>query len=221
MPTSVVRAVLEAGVPDVGENRAQELLAKAPELHRSPGALALPRAAAAQQGANVGAARRLVAHRRPPRVGRRDRAARPGARVLVEVNLGGEPQKGGCDPDGVAALVDGLSELGLSVGGLMTVPPRDSEPRRWFAALRGVASDLGLEELSMGMTDDFEVAVEEGATMVRVGRALFGERAAPAAHPANPDPGSPNPTEPGPDDRLTRDGFNVASNHDLPGLAGR
>ena len=58
----------------------------------------------------------------------------------------------------------------------MTVPPHDGEPRRWFAALRDLATPLGLPELSMGMTEDFEVAVEEGATMVRVGRALFGDR---------------------------------------------
>ncbi len=64
----------------------------------------------------------------------------------------------------------------LPVPGLMAVPPRDDDPRRWFAGLRAMARDLGLTGLSMGMTDDFELAVEEGATMVRVGRAIFGDR---------------------------------------------
>lgn len=107
----------------------------------------------------------------------------PGARVLVEVNVGRETQKGGCDPHDVAPLVDRLRELGLAVGGLMTVPPRAGEPRQWFAALRALAESSGLRELSMGMSDDFEIAVEEGATMVRVGRALFGERTDPGPDP--------------------------------------
>ena len=73
-------------------------------------------------------------------------------------------------------MVERLRADGLDVSGLMTVPPHDGDPRRWFAALRGQAAALELAELSMGMTDDFEVAIEEGATLVRVGRAIFGER---------------------------------------------
>jgi uncharacterized pyridoxal phosphate-containing UPF0001 family protein len=96
--------------------------------------------------------------------------------VLVEVNLGGEPQKGGCAPAHVAPLVDDLTDRGAHVRGLMTVPPDDGEPRRWFSALRELSVTLGLTELSMGMSGDYEIAVEEGATMVRVGRALFGAR---------------------------------------------
>ena len=87
-----------------------------------------------------------------------------------------EPQKGGCAPAAVPALVDALRADGLEVAGLMTVPPHGDDPRRWFAGLREQAVALELTELSMGMTDDFELAVEEGATMVRVGRALFGAR---------------------------------------------
>ena len=74
------------------------------------------------------------------------------------------------------ALVDALLADGLDVAGLMTVPPNGDDPRRWFAQLREQAAALALAELSMGMTDDFELAVEEGATMVRVGRGLFGPR---------------------------------------------
>jgi len=100
----------------------------------------------------------------------------PGARVLVEVNLGGEPQKGGCAPTEAGRLVDALRGLGLRVEGLMTIPPAGDDPRRWFAALRELGDDLGVDQLSMGMTDDYEAAVQEGATMVRVGRAIFGAR---------------------------------------------
>ena len=100
----------------------------------------------------------------------------PGATVLIEVNLAGEPQKSGCEPGAAAALRDELAGLGLTVAGLMAVPPAAEDPRPWFAALRDLGDRLGVAELSMGMTDDFEVAVEEGATIVRVGRALFGAR---------------------------------------------
>jgi uncharacterized pyridoxal phosphate-containing UPF0001 family protein len=100
----------------------------------------------------------------------------PGARVLVEVNLAEEPRKGGCAPGEAAALVEGLRALELDVAGLMTVAPQAGERRRWFAALRDLATSLELRELSMGMSDDFEGAIEEGATMVRVGRAIFGDR---------------------------------------------
>jgi PLP dependent protein len=92
------------------------------------------------------------------------------------VNLAGESQKGGCTPPEAGPLTDALRGLGLRVEGLMTIPPQDGDPRRWFAALRELGADLELRHLSMGMTDDYEVAVEEGATMVRVGRALFGPR---------------------------------------------
>jgi len=168
-----IEQVVAAGVPDVGENRAQELLAKTGvggarwhflgRLQRNKvGALA-PWVTLWQSvdreslGAEI--ARRA-----------------PGARVLVQVNLGGEPQKGGCATGDVGALVDTLRGLGLDLAGLMTVPPLDDEPRRWFAALRELAGRVGATELSMGMSQDYEIAIEEGATYVRVGRALFGTR---------------------------------------------
>ena len=99
--------------------------------------------------------------------------------MLIEINIGGEAQKAGVAPDAaeLEALLQAAPRLrSLRIGGLMTVPPHDSDPRRWFATLREQAATLGLAELSMGMTEDFEVAVEEGATLVRVGRALFGPR---------------------------------------------
>jgi pyridoxal phosphate enzyme (YggS family) len=175
-----VAAVLAAGVRDLGENRAQELLAKAPVL-----AGAVP--GAEPRWHFLGALQRNKVKALAPWIScwqSVDRAVlgpaiarhAPGARVLVEVNLAAEPQKAGCTPDEVPALVEGLREAGLLVDGLMTVPPHGSEPRPWFARLRDLAGGLGLSTLSMGMTDDYEAAVEEGATVVRVGRALFGPR---------------------------------------------
>jgi uncharacterized pyridoxal phosphate-containing UPF0001 family protein len=100
--------------------------------------------------------------------------------VLVEVNVSGEAQKGGCDPTDADKIVGECRRLGLDVRGLMCVG-RAGEPddaRVGFRLLRRMVDDLGLEVCSMGMSADLEVAVEEGATMVRVGSALFGERPA-------------------------------------------
>jgi pyridoxal phosphate enzyme (YggS family) len=110
------------------------------------------------------------------------------AKVLVEVNLSGEATKGGVKKDEALALIREMAKLeNLSVRGLMTMPPWFDAPeqaRPYFAALRElrdrvVAEKIGnvlMEELSMGMTGDYRVAVEEGATIVRVGRGIFGER---------------------------------------------
>jgi len=102
----------------------------------------------------------------------------PGATVLVEVDTTGIPGRNGVPPTEVPSLVRSLRDLGLEVRGLMVVgPPGPAEgARRGFRATARLARDLGLPEVSMGMTDDLEVAVVEGSTMVRVGRALFGDR---------------------------------------------
>jgi pyridoxal phosphate enzyme (YggS family) len=174
-----VRAAVEAGVVDVGENRAQELLEKAPVLEGS--------------GARWHFLGRLQRNKvrglvpwvacwqsvDRPELGTELARRAPGAHVLVEVNLAAEAQKGGCTPAEAPRLVDTLRESGLLVDGLMTVPPDGDDPRPWFARLRDLAGGLDVKGLSMGMTGDFEIAVEEGATMVRVGRALFGARPAP------------------------------------------
>jgi pyridoxal phosphate enzyme (YggS family) len=101
------------------------------------------------------------------------RHAPPELRVLVEVNVAGEEGKDGVAP---AALDAFLERCPVPVAGLMTMPPQAQDPgesRRWFAALRELAAARGLGELSMGTTQDYEVAVEEGATLVRVGTRLF------------------------------------------------
>ena len=84
------------------------------------------------------------------------------------------PKRPSLAPDDAPALVDGLRSAGLAVDGLMTIPAAGRDPRPAFAALAELADRLGLAEVSMGMSDDYEVAVEEGATIVRVGRAIFG-----------------------------------------------
>ena len=101
------------------------------------------------------------------------RHAPPQLRVLVEVNVAGEAGKGGIAPDDLGAFVE---RCPVPVSGLMTMPPLASDPqdsRRWFAELRELAAARGLPELSMGTTQDYEIAVEEGATLVRIGTQLF------------------------------------------------
>jgi hypothetical protein len=92
------------------------------------------------------------------------------------VNVAADPAKAGVAPAEAPALVDGLRSAGLAVDGLMTVPAAGRDPRPAFAALAELADRLGLAEVSMGMSDDFEAAVEEGATIVRIGGAIFGPR---------------------------------------------
>jgi pyridoxal phosphate enzyme (YggS family) len=173
-----IRDAYAAGARDLGENRAQELLAKAPlfarddppprwhfigRLQRNKVRALAPHVALWHSVDRVELGRAIAAHA-------------PGARVLVQVNVAGEEQKGGCPPDEVPGLVDALRMLGLDVPGLMTVPPLAGDPRPHFATLRTLASRLGLHTLSMGMSGDFEQAVAEGATIVRVGSAVFGPR---------------------------------------------
>jgi hypothetical protein len=169
-----IRAAVDAGVTDIGENRAQELLSKVGDV----GDVRWHFIGALQRNKVRALAPWVAWWHSVDRLPLGEEIARraPGARVLVEVNLAREPQKSGCLPEGAAALVDDLRALRLAVEGLMTVPPAVGDPRRWFAGLRELAEGLGLPELSMGMSDDYPVAVEEGATMVRVGRALFGDR---------------------------------------------
>ncbi len=175
VPVERIAEAVAAGLTDLGENRAQELLAKAPALGDD---VCWHFLGQLQRNKVRPLAERVTWWHSVDRPELAPTLARhaPGARVLVEVNLGDEPQKGGCAPTEAAALVDTLRASELRVEGLMTVPPRSEDPRRCYAELRGLADVLELPHLSMGMTDDYEVAVEEGATMVRIGRALFGER---------------------------------------------
>jgi pyridoxal phosphate enzyme (YggS family) len=182
VPAERVAEAVALGVTEVGENRAQELLAKADTLAATAPSMQADVCwhflGRLQRNKVRGLAGRVTWWQSVDREALGAAIARhaPGARVLVEVNLADEPQKGGCAPTDAGRLIDALRESGLRVEGLMTIPPEGDDPRRWFAALRELGGDLGVHHLSMGMTDDYEIAVEEGATMVRIGRAIFGAR---------------------------------------------
>ena len=178
-PLSDLLLAHAAGVRAFGENRVQEAEEKFPHLPTDAaghfiGPIQSNKANRAVKVASVvetvdslDLARRL------------DRAvAAAGKRlaVLVQVRLGGEVMKSGVEPEAAAALVSSVKALpALDLRGLMTIPP-PGDTRPHFAALRRLGETLGLRELSMGMSDDFEAAVEEGATLVRVGSAIFGVR---------------------------------------------
>lgn len=182
-PFEMVLNALQAGLIDLGENYAQELDAKARQLDSAP-----------LEGVDcrwhfIGGLQRNKVRLLVGRVQlwhSIDRASlieeiakrSPGARILVQVNTTDEEQKAGCSEELAPQLVDQARELGLFVDGLMTIGPTDSEidPRPSFAALRQLAQKCGVYELSMGMSGDYELAVEEGSTMIRVGSALFGPR---------------------------------------------
>jgi pyridoxal phosphate enzyme (YggS family) len=182
-PASVMRHALEAGLLDVGENYAQELADKAEAL--GPDALVALGArlhfVGRLQRNKVRALAPLVDLWQTvdrPELGAEIARRAPGAAVLVQVNASGEASKGGCRLDDAPALVDQLRRVGLDVRGVMTVGVADDEPAtgRAFAAVAALADSLDLPVRSMGMSADLEVAVAEGATMVRIGRDLFGPR---------------------------------------------
>jgi PLP dependent protein len=163
----------DAGVTRVGENRAQDLEAKHAaygdrftwefighiQSRKVPQILPLvDRIHSVGSDSVLG---RLERHRD---------LARPGLEILVEVNVAREEGKSGIDPDDLGPF---LERCPIAPVGLMTMPPLGGDSRRWFAALREMAEEHGLAELSMGTSQDFEVAVEEGATIVRLGSVLF------------------------------------------------
>lgn len=176
-----VRSAGSCGLDDVGENYAGELLDK--------------RAVATDRGLRwhfLGAIQRNKVGRLAPIVdlwhgvdrfaaGEAIARRRPGARVLVQVAVDDDPRRNGVPPTGLAPLVDELRRLDLDVAGLMAVAsPDPTTAARQFRDVARMGRDLGLRELSMGMTDDMELALEAGATIVRIGRGLFGARAAAA-----------------------------------------
>jgi pyridoxal phosphate enzyme (YggS family) len=183
-----IREALAAGLGALGENRVQEARAKIDALGRPVpwhliGHLQTNKARDAVELFDV---IHSIDHLDLAReVDRRAHARDRVVDVLVEVNIGDEASKGGVAPDGIAALLEGMRGLAhLRVRGLMAIPPRVEravDARPWFRMLRERAERHGLKELSMGMSADFEVAIEEGATMVRVGTAIFGARPAKAA----------------------------------------
>ncbi len=176
--SSAVRVAAELGLTDLGENYADELLSKAGDA--APGVIwhmigTIQRRTIKALAPVVGCWQTVS---RPEEISSLAAAA-PGAQVFVQVDTTGLPGRNGGDPGEVPALVGAARDAGLVTRGLMTIgPPGDpSESRPGFELVASLAGDLGLREVSMGMTEDLEVAVRCGSTMLRVGRALFGPRA--------------------------------------------
>jgi PLP dependent protein len=186
-PASAIRAAWRADARDFGENYVQEAIAKRTELADLPdlrwhliGHLQTNKARVAV------ASFELIQSLDSSRLADALARARsiPPVHALIEVNLAGESSKTGVAFDQVEAVLDSARGK-IEIDGLMTIPPPSATPelvRPYFARLRemrdrlATRTGLALRELSMGMTDDFEIAIEEGATIVRVGRAVFGER---------------------------------------------
>lgn len=206
VPVERMQRAVAAGVLVMGENRLQEALEKQTRFYRSNGSAPERSPESPPIWHFIGRVQRRkirsivgrfalvhsldsLAH--AEEFDRRAKEAGVRQRVLLEVNLGGEPTKGGFSPK---ALHGGLPQLGafsnLDICGLMTVPPWTDDPdeaRPFFRRLRELADEImqtgwmriHLDELSMGMSRDYDVAVEEGATLVRIGTAIFGDRRSP------------------------------------------
>lgn len=175
-------AAIAAGVANLGENRVQEAKEKIPavlaparwhligHLQSNKAKDAVKLFDVIQTVDSVDLARRIA--RFAQAEGKRQD-------VMIEVNIGREPQKAGIDPTDLEGVVRAVSAIdSLNVLGLMAIPPTGEaeEVRRYFRELRVLRDGVGVAELSIGMTDDFETAIEEGSTIVRVGRAIFGSR---------------------------------------------
>jgi hypothetical protein len=190
-PAAAVRAALDAGLTDVGENRVQEAIQKQDQLPPLPVRWHLVGHLQTNKAKRVPGRFALVHSVDSSRVADAlDQAARRGdggaLAVLLQVNVAGEGQKSGCRPEDAVELAQHVAALpGLALAGLMTMAPftdDEAEQRAAFAGLRRlqerlVQGGLPLPELSMGMSGDYGAAVAEGATMVRLGTVLFGERA--------------------------------------------
>ncbi len=178
-----IRPLIAAGQRAFGENRVQEAQAKWPVLRAEAPAIRLHLVGQLQSNKAeeavslfdvIHSVDRLslitaVAHAQE-KLGRRPVC-------FLQVNIGDEPQKGGCVVAELPNLVNTARKSGLDIVGLMAVPPSVIEPTPFFALLAKLARDQGLDQLSMGMSDDFETAIMLGATQIRIGSALFGSRA--------------------------------------------
>ena len=197
-PAEAVAAAMAAGQMVFGENRVQEAQSKFPTLRAARAAEGAPvpllhligplqtnKALDAVRLADV-----IETLDRPRLADAIEQAAQKAGRLprlLVQVNIGNEPQKAGIAPDEADAFIDACHRrFGSALAGLMAIPPVELDPQPFFRRLAAMASAHGLPDISMGMSGDFELAIACGATSVRIGTAIFGGRPA----PATPDPGT-------------------------------
>jgi len=186
-PAESVAEALAAGQHVFGENRVQEAAAKFPALRPAHPDMRLHLIGALQTNKARDAVRLAdtIESLDRPRLAAAlaDAMTKEGRRprLLVQVNIGEEPQKAGIAPEAVDDfLALCREEHGLEIAGLMCIPPAEDAPGPYFTRMAAMASRLGLKTLSMGMSGDFEAAIAEGATHVRVGTAIFGHRPYPA-----------------------------------------
>ena len=181
-PAEAIAPMVEAGQAVFGENRVQEAQSKWPALRERYPAVELHLVGRLQSNKAEGAVALFDAIHsldRPSLVAALAKAMDKAGRQVpcfIQVNIGAEEQKGGCSIAGLPALLAEAGAADIPLAGLMCVPPVGIEPAPFFALLDKLAYDLGLESRSMGMSGDFETAIMLGATHVRVGTALFGER---------------------------------------------
>lgn len=174
-----IEELIAAGQREFGESRVQEALSKWPPLLDRHAGIRLHCVGRLQSNKAAEAVRLFAVIHSLDRRSLLDalaREAEAGERVpdvYVQVNIGGEPQKGGCPIAGVGELVAAVRATVLPLAGLMCIPPLDLEPSPFFALLAKIARDHGVDGLSMGMSADYRAAVMLGATAVRVGTALF------------------------------------------------
>lgn len=181
-PPGAVMPLLEAGQRDFGENTVREATEKWPPLLKNyPGTRLhfigrLQRNKAREAVRLFDTVHSLDSRRLADALAKAEKAEGRRRGYFIQVNTGREPQKGGCMPEETAALLSYASEAGLNVTGLTVIPPVEDNPRPHFAELRQQAAACGLSFLSMGMSADYRMALEEGATHIRVGALLFGAR---------------------------------------------
>lgn len=181
-PPERVTAVLDQGQRVFGENYLQEAQRKWPEWREKWPGIDLHMVGPVQSKKAGGAVRLFDAIHSLDRDSLAERLARAvqaegrAPLLFVQVNTGAEPQKAGILPDETEAFISRCRALDLAPAGLMCIPPEAEDPVPHFRLLRKLAGDSGLEKLSMGMSADFEAAIAEGATHIRIGSAIFGDR---------------------------------------------
>jgi PLP dependent protein len=180
---AAIEPVLQAGHREFGENRVQEAMGKWPALRERYPDLRLHLIGPLQTNKVRDAVKLFDAIHSLDRdklageIAKELSKQKRNVSLFVQVNTGDEIQKAGVHPSDAPALVARCRDQhGLSIGGLMCIPPVDDDPLPHFQMLKRIADELGLASLSMGMSADFETAIAEGATHVRVGSAIFGER---------------------------------------------